>query len=68
MGDLISESKGKTWSQALNNEWERLAQGHDNVVLPANIIEFIYPSKVPTGKQVTYVSFVCDYRPLKTEP
>ena len=68
MGDLIKGPKRKTWSQALSNEWERLTQRNDNGVLLTNIIEVIDPSKVPTGKQVTYLSFVCRHRPLKTEP
>ena len=68
MGDLISGPNVKTWSQALINDWGRLAQGNDNGVLPTNTIKFIYPSKVTTGKQVTYISVACNHRPLKIEP
>ena len=31
-------------------------------------IEFIFKKDVPDGSAVTYASFVCDYRPLKSEP
>ena len=68
MGDLIKGPTVKTWLHVLSNEWDKLVQGNDNVVLPTNTIKFIDPSKVPTGKQVTYVCFVCNLRPLKTEP
>ena len=29
---------------------------------------FIHPSQIPPHKKVTYASFVCDHRPLKSEP
>ena len=32
------------------------------------IIQFIAPSDIPTGQKVTYASFACDYRKIKTEP
>ena len=37
-------------------------------MVATNTIAFIKPSQVPTGQKVTYTSFVCDHRPLKTEP
>ena len=46
----------------------RLAKGNKYDVLATNKIEFIKPSEVPTDRKVTYVSFVCDHLPLKTEP
>ena len=30
-------------------------------------IDFIYQNQVPTDKDVTYATFVCNYRPLKQE-
>ena len=33
-----------------------------------NTIQFIYRRDMPKDKQVTYASYVCDYRPLKEEP
>ena len=50
MGDLIKGSKGKMWYQALSNEWGRLAQGNESRALPTKAIEFIDPSRAPTGK------------------
>ena len=33
-----------------------------------NTIKFIREEEVLRGHTVTYVNFVCDYRPLKSEP
>ena len=30
--------------------------------------QFFKKEEVPTGRTVTYANFVCDYRPLKSEP
>jgi hypothetical protein len=45
----------------------RLAQGYDKIIR-TDTIEFIKCSDVPTDKKVTYGNFICDFRPLKTEP
>ena len=37
-------------------------------VIPTNTIEFIRAIDVPLDKMITYASFVCDHRPLKSEP
>ena len=60
--DLIKVTHDKTWTQALSNEWRRLAKGNNNCVLSTDTIKFIEPSKVPTGKQVTHIRFVHDHR------
>jgi hypothetical protein len=58
-----------TWTNALCNEYERLAQGFNrNTVLGTDTIDFIHQHEVPPDKKVTYGNFICDYRPLKTEP
>ena len=31
-------------------------------------MDFIHKHEVPTHKVFTYANFVCDYRPLKSEP
>ena len=46
----------------------RLAQGNKLGVLTTNNIKFIKQSQVPNYRKFTYASFVCDHRPLKTEP
>ena len=56
------------WDKALTNEWGRLAQGNCYGVLPTDTISFIFWHEVPSDWDVTYASFVCDNRPLKTEP
>ena len=45
-----------------------MAQGNNNGIQGTNTIEFIYRQDVPAGRDVTYATFVLDYRPLKTEP
>ena len=61
MSDLVKGPQGNTWSQVLNNEQVRLAQGNNNGVLSTDIFEFIDPSKVPTGK--IYVRKLCTRSP-----
>ena len=54
--------------KSLSNEWGRLANGNKYNAKATNTIELIARTQVPTGKKVTYATFVCDYRPLKKEP
>ena len=68
MNNLIQGEHKDRWVKALSNEWGRLAQGNKHGVLATNTIKFIKPSQVPTDRKITYVSFVCDHIPLKTEP
>ena len=66
---LINGPDGKNcWIPALSNEWGRLAQGNANGVIATDTIEFIPFSDIPQNKKVTYASFACDHRPLKSEP
>ena len=45
----------------------RLAQRNVHGVKGTDTITFIYKGEVPSNKKVTYVSFTCDFRPLKEE-
>ena len=45
-----------------------MSQGNNNGMQGTKKIEFIYRQDVPAGRDVTYATFVIDYRPLKTEP
>jgi hypothetical protein len=66
---LLAGNDGPTWTNALCNEYGRLAQGFTgNTVLGTDTIDFIHQHEVPPDKKVTYGNFICDYRPLKTEP
>lgn len=56
------------WDRATSNEWGRLAQGNDFGVTATDTIEFIPKSQVPSDRDVTYVTFVLDYRPTKDDP
>ena len=62
------EINSYTWWKDVGNEHRRLANGIYNRVLATNTIEFIKKEKLPTGHKVTYANFVCDCRPLKSEP
>ena len=64
---LGGENGDSRWQPALSNEWGRLAQGNDAGVAGTNTIKFVPYRDVPKEKKVTYVSFVCDHRPLKDE-
>lgn len=57
------------WNRALSNEWGRLAQGNKYGVTATNTITFIFKkSEIPNNAPITYASFVCNFRPLKSEP
>jgi hypothetical protein len=65
---LLAGSNHDVWNQALSNEFGRLAQGNDAGVRFTDAIDFIAKSEVPKGCDLTYASFVCDHRPLKSDP
>ena len=65
---LLHGSHGNTrWLPALRNKWGWLSQGNDNHIKYNDCIDFIHKHEVPLNKKVTYVSFVCNRRPLKQE-
>ena len=66
--DALREQNPTVWDRSLSNEWGRLASGNDFNVSNTDTIEFIAQTLVPQDRNVTYASFVCDYRPLKAEP
>ena len=53
--------------QALRTEFGRLTQSNDTGVGCTKAMNFINHLQIPSDKKVTYASFVCDYRPLKSE-
>jgi hypothetical protein len=65
---LLSGTNGATWTTSLSNEFGRLAQGFGTSIVGTDTIEFIQCKEVPSEKKVTHGNFICDYRPLKTEP
>jgi hypothetical protein len=66
---LLAGKNGTTWENSLCNEYGRLAQGcKANNVAGTDTCDFIHAHEVPTDKKVTYGNFICDYRPLKSEP
>ena len=64
---LLKGENAEIWAKALSNEWGRLAQGNSRYK-GTDTIEFILPHTIPKDRVVTYATFVCDHRPLKTEP
>ena len=68
LDSLRQSDKKEVWERALSNEWGRLAQGNDNGIIATDTIDFIKKHEVPKTRDITYASFVCDHRPLKTEP
>jgi hypothetical protein len=67
--DKLLNGKDKDiWWKAVGNEFGRLAQGVGDRVVSTDTIDFILKSEVPTGRKITYANFICDHRPLKSEP
>jgi len=56
------------WTKSASNEFGRIAQGNVQGVTFQDAIDYIPKSAVPEDRDVTYASFVCDYRPLKSDP
>ena len=46
----------------------RLSQGNDHGVQSTDTIDLFFRSKVPNNFSVSYASFACDYKPIKSEP
>ena len=67
MASLRRGPQKTRWNRALSNEIDRLAQGNIRGVKGTDTIQFIRKEDVPRDRDVTYASFVCDHRPLKTE-
>ena len=57
-----------TWWKSVANELGRLANIIGNQVRVTNTIKFIQKEELTQGFTVTYANFMCDYRPLKSEP
>ena len=66
---LLTDPKYKDiWNKSMSNELGRLAQGNKYGIKSNDAIDFIHKCEVPKEKKVTYANFVCDYRPLKSDP
>ena len=65
---LLTGPNKIVWNKATSNEFGRLAQGNKYGVLSTDTIEFIAFEAVPRNRDVTYLTMVFDYRPLKSEP
>ena len=53
--------------KALHNELGQLTQSNFTGVSCTDAIEFIHDSEIPHYSKITYVNFVCDHKPLKSE-
>ena len=67
MDNLLQGSTKHIWKKAVSNDWGGLSHSNDHGVASTDTIEYIDPSQVPTSRKVTYVHFVYDHQPLKTE-
>ena len=65
---ILQGSDCHIWTQSFSNEWGCLAQGKDAGVRSTDTIDFIHKHEVPVGRDITYATFVINYRPLKSKP
>ena len=68
MDKLLNGADKDIWWKAIGNEFGRLAQGVGDRFVSTDTIDFINKKEVPQGRKVTYGNFICDHRPLKSEP
>ena len=66
LSSLITGKQSHIWLQSLSNELGRLAQGNDAGIKPTDTFTFIKRSVIHQGQSITYATFVCDYRPTKS--
>ena len=67
MDSLLKGKDKHIWERSLSNEWGRLAAGSKYGIIGTKTIRFIHKKDVPTGRDITYATFVCDHRPRKKE-
>ena len=67
MSSLLRGKDASIWNTSLANEFGRLAQGIKGRVTATDTIDFITQQEVPSHKKSTYINFICDHKPLKTE-
>jgi hypothetical protein len=65
--NLLKSEDGPIWDRGLSNEWGRLANGNKRGIKGTNTIQFIHKHDVPHDRNVTYATFVCTHKPLKSE-
>ena len=56
------------WAPGVENALGRLVQGFKDRVKGTNTIFFVHKHEIPKDRKISYANFVCDYRPLKSEP
>ena len=64
---LITGKSKDMWLRSLSNDWGRLAQGNIHGVKGTDTIKFISKNNIPSNKNVTYASFIYNFRLLKEE-
>ena len=65
---LLNGPSKIVWEKSLSNERERLDQGNMHGVKSLDTINFIHNHKIPQDRDITYATYVLDYRQLKSEP
>ena len=66
LDSLLKGPHSTTWTGAVSNGLDRLAQGINNVK-GNDVLDFILKSEVTSDRIVTYDNMICDYRPHKQE-
>ena len=67
--DKLLQLNQKRWQLALSNDLVVLHRETNTIYLSQkNVMKFINKSENPSSTPVTYANFVCDHRPLKSEP
>ena len=65
--DHLINDNLKRWHKALSNELGWPTQRNFTGVKWTNTMDFIHHFDIPYHSKITYASFVCDYRPLRSE-
>ena len=67
LDSLLDRTTSHVWGKSLSNELARLAQGLGDIK-GNDAVDYIHKLEVPADRIVTYANFICDYRPLKSDP
>ena len=67
LDSILRSDTATVCETSLSNELVRIAQGIGTIT-GNDIVDYIKRSDVPADRIVTYTNFICDYRPLKSNP
>ena len=67
LDSLLKGDISTVWKTSLSNKLGQIAQGIGDIS-GNDVVDYIKKSDVPADRIVKYANFICDFRPLKSDP